>query len=284
MMEAGARLRRVAPRVPQPTLRSRTAWMITAPMLADFAIRLAFGLAVSLLLTSWRTVPLGFFRTQAQVILGLLVLAALDQARAGGPAWALWALVAAAVMAYFSAIMWGLGLPRFGAIASLLVVLITAVWLGVASESASALFWLHGGASRLASGFLLGSTLTAMLLGHHYLTAPAMSIEPLKRIVELMAWALAARCVLAAMGIWLAPQGTIGGLVESTLDTQTSVFLAARWGMGFVGGGRRDLHDLEDRADPVDAISDGHPLHRHDLRPFRRAHRDDHGRPGRPMY
>ena len=58
--------------------------MITAPMLADFSIRLAFGLAVSLLLTSWRAVPLAFFRTQAQVILGLLVLAALDQARAGG--------------------------------------------------------------------------------------------------------------------------------------------------------------------------------------------------------
>ena len=62
--------------------------MNVAPMLADFAIRLAFGLAVSLLLTSWRAVPLVFFRTQAQVILGLLVLAGLDQARAGGPAWA----------------------------------------------------------------------------------------------------------------------------------------------------------------------------------------------------
>ena len=33
---------------------------------------------------SWRAVPLPFFRTQAQVILGLLVLAALDQARAAG--------------------------------------------------------------------------------------------------------------------------------------------------------------------------------------------------------
>ena len=211
--------------------------MTTAPFLADFAIRLSFGLAVSLLMTSWRAVPLGFFRTQSQVILGLLVLAGLDQARAGGPAWALWALVAAAVMAYFSAIMWGLGLPRFGAIMSLFVVLVTTVWEGVGSESASALFWLHGGASRLASGFLLGSTLTAMLLGHHYLTAPAMSIEPLKRITKLIAWGLAARCVLAALGLWLSRQGTTGGLVESTADTQTAMFLAARWGMGFVGAG-----------------------------------------------
>jgi hypothetical protein len=209
--------------------------MVIAPMLADFAIRLAFGLAVSLLMTSWRTVPLGFFRTQALVILGLLVLAGLDQARAGGPAWALWALVAAAVMAYLSAILWGLGLPQFGAAASLLVVLITAVWLGVASQTGSAPLWLHGGASRLSSGFVLGSTLTAMLLGHHYLTAPAMSIEPLKRIVGLIACALAARCVLAAFGIWLYWQGTFGGLVESVPDTQTGVLLAARWGMGFLG-------------------------------------------------
>lgn len=211
--------------------------MIATPMLADFAIRLAFGLALSLLLTSWRVVPLGFFRTQAQVILGLLVLAGLDQARAGGPAWALWALVAAAVIAYFSAILWGLGLPRFGAIASLFVVLITAVWLAVASQSTLALSWLHGGASRLASGFLLGSTLTAMLLGHHYLTAPAMSIEPLKRATKLMACGLAVRCVLAALGLWLSRPGATGGLVEPTADTQTAMFLAARWGMGFLGAG-----------------------------------------------
>ncbi len=89
-------------------------------------------------------------------------------------------------------------------------------------------------ASRLSSGFLLGSTLTAMLLGHHYLTAPAMSIEPLKRMVFLIACALAVRCALAALGLWLAPQGTIGeGALPS--DAQAGMFVAARWGMGFVG-------------------------------------------------
>ena len=104
-------------------------WII-APMLADFTIRLAFGLAVSLLLTSWRVVPLGFFRTQAQVMLGLLVLAGLDHARAGGPAWALSALVAGAVIAYFAAVAWGLGLPRFGTAASVLVAVVSSAWLG----------------------------------------------------------------------------------------------------------------------------------------------------------
>ena len=87
--------------------------MVMVPMLADFAIRLACGLAVCScdLLASG---PLTFFRTHSQVILGLLVLAALDQARAGGPAWVLWTVVAGAVVAYVSAVAWGLGLPRFG--------------------------------------------------------------------------------------------------------------------------------------------------------------------------
>ena len=63
-----------------------------APMLADFAVRLAFGLATLLVLTSWRSVPLAFFRTNCQVALGLLVLAALDASREAGsaPARASW--------------------------------------------------------------------------------------------------------------------------------------------------------------------------------------------------
>ena len=208
--------------------------MTIAPMLADFTIRLAFGLAVSLLLTSWRAVPLGFFRTQALVILALMVLAGLDQARAGGPAWAVSAFIAAAVVAYFAAIAWGLGLPRFGTAASVLLALVTAAWLGATSQSFSAWLWVFNAASRLSSGFLLGSTLTAMLLGHHYLTAPAMSIEPLKRIISLMAGALLVRCLLAGSGIWALETGTIGAGAFAE-DAHTAMFLAARWGMGFVG-------------------------------------------------
>jgi hypothetical protein len=208
--------------------------MNVAPMLADFAIRLAFGLSVSLLMTSWRAVPLVFFRTQSQVILGLLVLAGLDQARAGGPAWPLWALVAGAIMAYAAAVSWGLGLPRFGTGSTVLTALVAGAWLGAASQSLSAPLGLFNAASRLSSGFLLGSTLTAMLLGHHYLTAPAMSIEPLKRMITILACTLAARCVLAGFGMYALEPRAIGS-GASAEDTQTAMFLAARWGMGFVG-------------------------------------------------
>ena len=56
-----------------------------APMLADFAVRLAFGmarLAHDVLAERFRS---AFFRTHCQVILGLLVLAALDASRLAGP-------------------------------------------------------------------------------------------------------------------------------------------------------------------------------------------------------
>ena len=48
--------------------------MVTVPMLADFAVRLAFGLIAALALTSWRAVPLRFFRIQSQIALAVLVL------------------------------------------------------------------------------------------------------------------------------------------------------------------------------------------------------------------
>jgi len=210
--------------------------MTAAPMLADFAIRWAFGLAVSILMISWRSVPLPFFRTQAQVILGLLVLAALDQARAGGQTWALWVIVTAAISAYLSAVAWGLGLPRFGLATAGLAVLATAAWMAAASGPASAGLWSVNASSRLTSGFLLGATLTAMLLGHYYLTAPAMTIDPLKRVVALMAWGLGARCILAAIGLW-AVQARLLGVGASPIDPGAGIFLAVRWGMGFVAAG-----------------------------------------------
>jgi hypothetical protein len=208
--------------------------MIIAPMLADFATRLAFGLAVALLVVPWKGVPLAFFRTGAQVILGLLVLAALDQAHAGGWSWAFRTLVAGAVLAYCSSVAWGLGLPHLGVGTALGVALVGAGWLGMAALSPSTSLAIFNAASRLASGLLLGATLTAMLLGHYHLTAPAMSIDHLKRLVRLLAGAVLVRSLLAAIGLWVfraVPLAT-GTL---PLDAQFATLLFARWGMGFLG-------------------------------------------------
>ncbi|MBX6312863.1 MAG: hypothetical protein IRY99_08105 [Isosphaeraceae bacterium] len=201
------------------------------PMLADFAIRMAGGLAGWLLATPWRVVPPAFFRTHCQVMLGLLALAAMVLGR-GLPAYVLPATIAAAVLAFLASVAWGLGLPRLGIPLTAAIALIAAALLVWASSGPSAEVWALGAAGRLASAALLGATSTAMLLGHHYLTAPAMSIDPLRRFVRGIAVALAVRAALAAWGLDLAflrlalPIGT---------EAHAGLFLAIRWGMGLLG-------------------------------------------------
>jgi hypothetical protein len=204
-------------------------------MLADFAVRLAFGLDLALLLTSWRAVPPRFFRIQTQVILGVLVLAGLAQARAraGGPAWSVGLVVAGALLAYLATVSWGLGRPRLGMAAEMLAALATAAWMTAASQAQDVGAWAMGTAIRGASGFLMGTTLTAMLLGHYYLIAQSMTIEPLKRAVALIALGLAARGMLAliALSCDQAPRfGSQVGRLAADLP-----LLAARWGVGFAG-------------------------------------------------
>lgn len=202
------------------------------PMLADFATRVACGLAVLLLATPWRVVPPAFFRTHCQVILGLLVLAALDLSRSGTSGAILALLVVSACLSYFASVAWGLGLPRFGLPVTALIALATAGALVLASRGASWDVRALNAVGRLSSAFLLGSTLTAMLLGHHYLTAPAMSIDPLRRFVQGIAWGLGARTVVAALGLWLLLDGRTGAGGSASASP---FLLAIRWAMGLAG-------------------------------------------------
>jgi hypothetical protein len=210
--------------------------MLAAPMLADFAVRLAFGLSLASVLVSWRTVPLLFFRTQAQIILGLLVLAALDQARAGGTGIPFWTIVLGASLAYVSSIAWGLGLPALAVWTAGLSAAAAMGWLCYASQGADVLVIAANATSRGASGFLLGATLCSMLLGHYYLTAPAMTIDPLKRTITLIAWGLAARALLAGAAFSIVQAGLVNH-VSTAADPDLLVLLFGRWGMGFVAAG-----------------------------------------------
>lgn len=205
---------------------------MTNLMLADFALRLACGLAALLLTTPWRQVPPAFFRTHCLVILALLVLAALDLSRSGWDRPVVGAVVAAALLSYLAAVAWGLGLPRLGQPMTALVVLACAGDLVAFSRADPPWIWVLNAAARLSSAFLMGATLTAMLLGHHYLTAPSMSIEPLKRFVKGMAWGLSARAVLAAIGLGL----WVGGMEDAgPWSSASPLFLSVRWGMGLFG-------------------------------------------------
>jgi hypothetical protein len=212
--------------------------MTTAPLLAIFAVRLSFGLATAVFFTPWRSVPLPFFRTLSQVMLGLIVLAALDQGRSAGEHWAVGLLVAGGVVAYVATLAWGLGLPKIAVGAAVLEAVITAAWLVAAVRTSDASDRMRALelASGLASGFLMGSTLTAMLLGHYYLTAPSMSIEPLKKLVALMGWGLGARCLCAGIAVW-ASRGALADLATASPWSISGSLLAARWGLGFVASG-----------------------------------------------
>jgi hypothetical protein len=201
------------------------------PILADFAVRLAFGLSLVLAASRWRAIPPAFFRTNSLVALGLLVLAALSVSRGGWSSPASWSLAAAAFAAYAASISWGLGLASVGRGALTLTAAVAAGWLAAASREVDRGLWLFNTASRGASGFVLGATLAAMLLGHHYLTAPAMSIEPLKRYVRCMGWGLAARGALALAGLALG-HGAAPALGVGSATADSWVFPMMRWGMG----------------------------------------------------
>ena len=142
-------------------------------------------------------------------------------------------IIVVAFAAYLASAPWGLGLPTLASPTTVVVAAASAgllAWASFSHGSAPMAGW--GGfnlASRLSSAALMGSTLAAMLLGHHYLTAPAMSIAPLKRYVAAMAVTLPIRAALAGIGLALALRSGEHG------DAVGPMFLGMRWGMGVLG-------------------------------------------------
>jgi hypothetical protein len=200
-------------------------------MVADFALTLACGLAIVSILQSHQKIPLPFFRTQALIFMGLAILAAIDLGFGKAPGWQLGLAVAACAMGYLGSVCYGLGLPQFGRGAllaggvSLMLGLAVPDYLGAGLGT----WGVWNALSRWASAGLLGTTLTAMLLGHYYLRAPAMSVEPLNALVLMQAVALILRALLAGImliHVWSMSRGDL-----------EPWFVAIRWGMGVIGVG-----------------------------------------------
>jgi hypothetical protein len=142
-------------------------------------------------------------------------------------------VVAAAIASYLATVAWGLGIPRPGQALLIVAALAALVWLCDASRSDDPALWAFNTVSRIASGFLMGSALSSMLLGHYYLIAPAMTIEPLRRSVDMTALGLGARFLLTCLGLLFARLAVSGtGAWRTETD---AALLAARWGMGFAG-------------------------------------------------
>jgi hypothetical protein len=160
-----------------------------------------------------------FFRTQFWITLGLG--GAVAVLTWDGPAsWMFWWMVAVSALAFVGSVQWALeGAPG----GKTTIVLLTGTLVAMLVRFA----WDEPGlmADHLTSAALLGTTTTAMLMGHSYLIAPTMSMQPLLRLLAAMAIALVLRGVLAGVGF----------AQLSHLGPETKFWLPVRWGLTFVG-------------------------------------------------
>jgi hypothetical protein len=196
---------------------------MSAAALAQFGIRLLFGIALMLVLMPRRAVATAFFRIMLLVLLGLSVLLALTTpGEKIGPG-------AIAVLAFLGSVLWTLERRRAGEI--VLFIIAAAALFELMSWRPIANATLHAPPalvllSTLASAATLGATMTGMLLGHRYLTAPGMPLAPLVRVNLYLGIAAVCRCVLSLNALLY-----VSALHDSTAWT----FLALRWLAGIIG-------------------------------------------------
>jgi hypothetical protein len=203
--------------------------------LADFCIRLALGMMACLLILSpartARPAPgekpfahPNFFRTHFLTVLALSCAALLLVRDSAGPD--LLALLGATMLlAFLGSASWSLERSPGGVT---LIVLTAAVLTAALVVRESSPAHLPGA---LSSALLLGAAVSAMLMGHSYLIAPAMSLVPLYRLLAALAVLLVVRLGVeaAALGSWTARYES-GNLTGDVL-----LWLPVRWLVGFVG-------------------------------------------------
>lgn len=202
-------------------------------LLAEFCLRLASGLACMMVFTSSRAVGVQFYRTIMLLVLGLSVVGLLFGSwpmRIAGLMY-----LPSAVLTFVGFIVWTLGRVTAGRLITVSLFFCTSIAMIVACASTKMSGWLErliGAGELVTSALLLGSMMTAMLLGHSYLIAPTMSIEPLKRLVIWIGVSVVGRAVFAGLSLMVSNQdGTITALDDSWW---WSLF-TARWVVGLVG-------------------------------------------------
>jgi hypothetical protein len=211
-------------------------------ILVQFLLRLSFGMAVGMAVTPSRLVSSGYYRNHLYVTLGLATLATLVASQFS-MAVAVMA-GAAAVLSYVGSVCWLYEAKRAGALLLWLVAgcsLATALVgeLGTSPQSISSELTLSKpsyaeateglrAVSVVTSGFLLGVTMAAMLLGHWYLNSPGMELAPLRSLLKLMAVAVVAQMLVSAIGL-------IGEL-RLTGEPMVSwlMFVLLRWSFGLL--------------------------------------------------
>jgi hypothetical protein len=191
-------------------------------LLTQFLLRLTFGLAVGMAVTSPRLVSSGFYRNHLYVTLGLATLAALVSWNSSAVISGL--DIAAAVLSYFGAVCWLYEAKRAG---------VVVLWLVAACSLVAACIGEGGGllqiASVITSGLVLGMTFAAMLLGHWYLNSPGMELAPLRRLLVWIAAAVVVQMLSCGFGLVGSERG-----VDHTAMSWL-LFVLLRWSFGLFG-------------------------------------------------
>ena len=227
-------------------------------MIPQFALRLICGMALGWCVSSRRDITSGFFRIQMRLLLALAVLSALllsadvtwveptltpestlaanavvsapvsqspSTARTIADA-IRWISISVAVIAYAGSIFWALGrrVPGNLCIYLLTILCVSALILhsrNVPNRGTSPQQLL----SDVSSAAVLGGVVTGMLLGHWYLTTPAMSIHPL--------WWFN-KAILGAVGFRMAASLWAVAGFGATEDSTHQIWLGIRWVGGIV--------------------------------------------------
>jgi hypothetical protein len=199
-------------------------------MLAIFCLRLACGLIGALFLLPPAQVKPRFFRTHFLTALALCAVAAVF-VRDTADAWLWTALGCAMVLAFSGSIAWHVE----GAPAGRMLIALTTPALVAALLLAEQETWGRMGpwliADDLTSAAFLGTATTAMLLGHSYLIAPAMSLTPLLRLFLALAGSIGLRMAVALCGLWQWRDGP----ATTPPGVEMMLWLPSRWLLGFVG-------------------------------------------------
>jgi hypothetical protein len=202
-------------------------------MLASFCLRLACGLVGSLLLLNPAQVNPRFYKVHFLTVLGLAVVAycfpAKDWRGLNLPEMS---IVWGGLLAFLGSASWSLERAPGGRTLIVLTTLDLAAALVLTEPDLTprmSLGWVL--ANSFTSAALLGTATTAMLMGHSYLIAPAMSLVPLLRLLAALGVSVLLRLAVAAVGLW---SWTAGHSLFNLGDV-TVLWLPLRWGLGFVG-------------------------------------------------
>lgn len=203
----------------------------------QFVLRLGFGISLAMAITSPKHVTSGFFKVHLWVVMGLNVFGALvtwtvsdehlptDTVRIASQSTLLGLILATSVLSYLGAVCWLYEKSGSGQIILILLTLLTlatAYQSSVLPKDSQSTHHLSLLLDIVSSGLVVGSVITAMLLGHWYLNTPTMNLIPLRKLLWL--------CVIALL-LRTCVSGTGTALTLSNTDVTNTwwIFVSLRW-------------------------------------------------------